>query len=62
MDISPFFGPLHIEQNLLICTGELVKGTGLGDVLKSAVVMMVGMTDMLHNREHTVDCLMHFRR
>ena len=38
------FGPLHVEQNLLSCTGELVKGTGLGDVLKSAGVLMVGIT------------------
>ena len=46
MDILPFFGPLHIEQNLLSCTGELVKGTGLGDVLKSAGVLMVGITKL----------------
>ena len=47
MDILPFFGPLHTEQNLLSCTGELVKGTGLGDVLKSAGVLMVGITTAL---------------
>ena len=44
MDILPFFGPLHIEQNLLSCTGELVKGTGLDDVLRSAGVLMIGIT------------------
>ena len=44
MDILPFFGPLHIEQNLLRCTGELVKGTGLDDVLRSAGVLMIGIT------------------
>ena len=44
MDILPFFGPIHIEQNLLSCTGELVKGTGLDDVLRSAGVLMIGIT------------------
>ena len=44
MHILPFFGPLHIEQNLLSCAGELVKGTGLDDVLRSAGVLMIGIT------------------
>lgn len=44
MDILPFFGPLHIEQNLLSCTGDLVKGTGLDDVLRAAGVLMIGIT------------------
>ena len=30
MKLFPFFGPMHIEMNILSCHGELIKGGGGG--------------------------------
>lgn len=34
---------MHIEQAALVCHGELVKGTGLGDILTSAGLKTIGL-------------------
>lgn len=42
-DIFAFFGPLHIEKAVLSCFGDLVRGTGLDDVVKSSGLSTVGL-------------------
>ena len=39
-----FFGPLHIEQVFLVCPGEMIKGTGLEDLLSSTGLSTVGLS------------------
>ena len=46
VDILPVL--VHFKKILLSCIGELVKGTGLGDVLKSAGVLMVGQIFVMY--------------
>lgn len=42
-DILPFMGPLHIEKAILQCHGNLVKGTGLDDLLAAAGLKSIGL-------------------
>ena len=44
MKLFPFFGPMHIEMNILSCHGELIRGTGLEEILKTAGLNTVGLT------------------
>ena len=38
---------MHIEQVTLKCTGELITGTGLEDVLRSAGLKTIGLMTSL---------------
>ena len=51
-DIFAFFGPLHIEKAILSCFGDLVKGTGLDDVMKSAGLSTVGLVTAMCDVNH----------
>ena len=44
MKLFPFYGPMQIEMNILSCHGELIKGTGLKEVLKTSGLATVGLT------------------
>ena len=46
-DVFTFFGVMHIEQVSLKCTGELITGTGLEDVLGSAGLKTIGLMKSL---------------
>ena len=43
-DVFAFFGPLHIEQVSLVCTGELIRATGLEDILSTSGLSTVGLS------------------
>ena len=43
-DVFAFFRPLHIELVFLVCTGEMIKGTGLEDLLSSSSLSTVGLS------------------
>lgn len=45
--IFPFFGPMHLEMNVLSCHGKLVKGTGLEEIFKTSGLKTVGLTTAL---------------
>ena len=51
-DYFAFLGGLHIEQLLLAMNGDLVKGTGLDDIIKIAGLIYIGLgtafTDVNH--------------
>ena len=38
-----FMGGLHIEQAALICIGQLIKGTGMGDIISASSLDTVGL-------------------
>ena len=38
-----FMGGLHIEQAALICVGQLIKGTGMAEIIKVASLDTVGL-------------------
>ena len=41
LDVFAFFRPLHIKQVFLVCTGEMIKGTGLEDLLSSTGLLVM---------------------
>ena len=38
-----FMGGLHIEQAALVCIGQLIKGTGMGDIIGAASLDTIGL-------------------
>ena len=44
-----FLGGLHIEQALLVCTGQLIKGSGLDDIVDAASLDTVGLNTAVHD-------------
>ena len=44
LDEFAFVRPHHIKQVFLVCTGEIVKGTGLEDLLSSTGLSTVGLS------------------
>ena len=38
-----FMGGLHIEQAALVCIGQLIKGTGMGDIINASSLDTVGL-------------------
>ena len=51
-DVFAFFGALHLEQVFLVCTGEVVKGTGLEDLLSSYGLKTVGLSTAVCDVNH----------
>ena len=44
LDVFAYFRPLHIRQVFLVCTGEMIKGTGLEDLLSFSGLSTVGLS------------------
>ena len=51
-DVFAFFGALHLKQVFLICTGEVVKGTGLEDLLPSNGLKTGGLSTAVCDVNH----------
>ena len=48
-----FMGGLHIEQAALVCIGQLIKGTGMGDIISASFFRYSGL------RNSSVRCEQH---
>ena len=53
-DIFVFLGPLHLEKVALTCLGDLIKGTGIEDVLGAAGLSSVGIKVAMCDVNHII--------